>query len=115
MAGPYFVDAQGQIRHHHFGEGEYEGSEKVIQRLLTEAGIRRRQDVSRSKPHGVEAAADWDSLKSPENYLGYERTENFASPGGAKSNSAGSIRSRALKLNEWALAGEWTMAGRQPC
>src|SRR5258706_576371 len=80
----YFVDAQGRIRHHHFGEGEYERSEKIIQQLLAAAGIvgidKKLVSVD---GRGAEAAADWASLKSPENYIGYKRTENFASPGGA--------------------------------
>ena len=78
----YFADAQGRIRHHHFGEGEYQQSEMVIQQLLAEAGA---TDISRElvsvEARGIEAAADWASLRSPENYTGYERTENFASPG----------------------------------
>jgi thiol-disulfide isomerase/thioredoxin len=81
----YFVDAQGRIRHHHFGEGQYEQSEMVIQQLLAEAGIGGIGDELVSvDARGIEAAADWDSLQSPENYLGYARTENFASPGGAR-------------------------------
>ena len=80
----YFVDAQGQIRHHRFGEGDYEQSEMILQQLLTEAGSGGiDQDLVSVEPAGVEAAADWASLWSPENYLGYERTENFASPDGA--------------------------------
>ena len=81
----YLVDAQGRIRHHHFGEGKYEGSERVIQQLLAEAGVGRLgQELVSVDGRGIEAAADWDSLKSPENYVGYDRTENFASLGGAK-------------------------------
>src|SRR5213083_1767480 len=80
----YFVDARAHIRHHHFGEGEYEQSEMIIQRLLTEAGISGiAPELVSIDARGAEAAADWGNLKSPENYLGYERTENFASPGGA--------------------------------
>ena len=80
----YFVDAQGRVRHHHFGEGAYEQSEMIIQQLLAEAGSAgvSREPVS-VDARGLEAAADWGSLKSPENYVGYERTENFTSPGGA--------------------------------
>jgi thiol-disulfide isomerase/thioredoxin len=107
----YFVDARGKIRHHQFGEGEYEQSEKIIQQLLAEAGIGGigRELVS-VNARGVEAAADWGNLKSPENYVGYERTENFASPGGAVSDKprvyAGTARAR---LNQWALSGDWTV------
>src|SRR2546430_6040108 len=80
----YFVDAQGRVRHHHFGEGSYEQSEMIIQQLLAEAGNGGidRQPVS-VDGRGLEAAADWNSLKSGENYVGYERTQNFASPGEA--------------------------------
>jgi thiol-disulfide isomerase/thioredoxin len=80
----YFVDAQGQIRHHRFGEGDYEQSEMILQQLLTEAGISSiGHDLVSVDARGVQAAADWDSLWSPENYLGYQRTENFASSNGA--------------------------------
>jgi thiol-disulfide isomerase/thioredoxin len=107
----YFVDAQGRIRHHHFGEGEYEQSERVIQQLLAEAG---RDGIGRElvsvDAGGVGAAADWGSLRSPEIYLGYERTENFASPGGAASDKRRTYAVPArLRLNHWALSGDWTM------
>ena len=107
----YFVDAQGRIRHHHFGEGDYERSEEVVQRLLSEAG---HNGVSRElvlvDPVGVEVGADWPNLKSPETYLGYERSETFASSGGAvlsKRHLYGAPQS--LSLNDWALAGDWTI------
>jgi thiol-disulfide isomerase/thioredoxin len=75
----YFVDAQGEIRHHRFGEGEYEMSEMILQQLLAEAGSGGiYQDLVSVDATGVEAAADWASLRSPENYLGSERTQNFA-------------------------------------
>jgi hypothetical protein len=78
------TNAGGRIRHHHFGEGEYQQSEMVIQQLLAEAGSAGAgHDLVAVDPGGVEATADWDSLWSPENYLGYARTENFAYPGGA--------------------------------
>jgi len=80
----YFVDAQGQIRHHRFGEGDYQMSEMVLQQLLAEAGSGGTdQELTSVDAHGVEVAADWDSLRSPENYLGYERTDSFVSPNGA--------------------------------
>jgi thiol-disulfide isomerase/thioredoxin len=110
----YFVDAQGQIRHHRFGEGDYEQSEAIIQRLLTEAGVGRiGHDLVSVDARGVEAAADWDSLWSPENYLGYGRTENFASSNGAVLDTPhGYVPPARLALNQWALAGNWTV-GRQ--
>jgi thiol-disulfide isomerase/thioredoxin len=107
----YFVDAQGRIRHHYFGEGEYERSEMIIRQLLAEAGSGGfgRELVS-VDARGTEAAADWSSLKSPENYLGYARTDNFASPGGALSAKRRVYASPArLTLNHWALSGDWTM------
>jgi thiol-disulfide isomerase/thioredoxin len=110
----YFVDAQGRIRHHHFGEGEYEQSEMVIQQLLGDAGISNIDHKLVSvDARGVEAAADWGSLKSPENYVGYERTENFASPGGAVLDKRRVYAAPAqLRLNQWALSGDWTV-GKQ--
>ena len=72
----YFADAQGRIRHHHFGEGEYGQSEMVIQQLLVEARTTDHDhELVSVDACGVEAPADWASLRSPENYTGYERTE----------------------------------------
>ena len=103
----YFVDADGIIRDTHFGEGRYERSQRIIQRLL---GVER--ELVSVDGLGVEAAADWDHLRTPETYLGYERSEHFASPEGAAFD-----RRRAYQLpdrlrsNQWALAGEWTIGG----
>jgi len=109
----YIVDAQGRIRHHHFGEGEYEMSERVIQRLLAEAGGGRSHGLASVDARGIEVAADWDNLMSPENYVGYERTENFASRGGAVPDKSHLYAVPAtLKLNHWAVSGDWTM-GKQ--
>ncbi len=107
----YFVDAQGHIRHHHFGEGEYEQSERIIQQLLAEAGhAGSGHDLVAVDGGGAEAAADWASLRSPENYLGYQRTENFASPGGAVLDQGRVYAAPArLRLNQWALSGDWTV------
>jgi thiol-disulfide isomerase/thioredoxin len=109
----YFIDMDGQIRHHRFGEGEYEYSEIVIQRLLAAAGAAgvSREPVS-IDPQGVEAQADWDDLRSPETYLGYRRAENFASPGGAHNGERHGYELPAqLRLNQWALSGAWTIGG----
>src|SRR5258706_3548716 len=108
----YIVDAQGRIRHRQFGEGEYEQSERIIQQLLAEAGNSGiGHDLVSVDARGAEVAADWGSLKSPENYVGYERTENFASRGGAVLDKhrvyAVPVK---LKLNHWALSGDWTVA-----
>jgi thiol-disulfide isomerase/thioredoxin len=87
----YFVDADGIIRDQHFGEGHYEQSERVIQRLL---GVER--ELVSVEGDGVEAEADWDNLRTPETYLGYTRGERSASPD-------------RLPLNHWTLTGEWTI------
>lgn len=104
----YFVDTQGRTRHQVFGEGQYEQSQGVIQRLSTEAGAGDISNESVSvDAMGTEAAADWSELGSGENYVGSERTENFASPGG---ETLGHPHEYALpsklKLNHWAVSGQ---------
>jgi thiol-disulfide isomerase/thioredoxin len=110
----YFVDARGRVRGHHFGEGEYDQSEQLIQRLLAEAGAALVGDsLVPVDASGVEAPADWSNLRSTENYVGYERTENFASPGGAALDRRRLYTAPTrLALNQWALVGDWTM-GKQ--
>jgi thiol-disulfide isomerase/thioredoxin len=107
----YFADAQGRLRHHHFGEGEYRQSEMIIQQLLADAGSAGAgTDLVSVDARGVEAPADWDSLRSPENYTGFERTENFASPGGAVPDERHTYTApEQLRFNQWALSGDWTM------
>ena len=107
----YALDARGRIREHQFGEGGYDTSEKSIQRLLADAGAAGvDHGVVSVDPAGVEAPADWDDLKSPENYVGYARTENFAGPGGAEPDRAHLYKMPPrLALNHWALSGEWTV------
>ena len=108
----YFIDAKGRIRHHYFGEGDYQQCERVIQQLLAEAGSRGvgTQLVS-VEGRGVEASADWSSLRSQENYVGYARSENFASPGGAAVDEPRAYAAPAqLRLNHWAVSGCWTIA-----
>jgi len=106
----YFADAQGRIRHHNFGEGEYQQSEMVIQQLLVEAGTTDHDhEMVTVDASGAEAPADWASLRSPENYTGYDRTENFASPGGMVLGKRHAYEIPAqLRLNHWALSGDWT-------
>ncbi len=107
----YFVDAHGRVRHHHFGEGAYEQSEMIIQALLAENGM----NVTERKPvpvdaRGFEVAADWGDLRSPENYVGYGRTQNFASPEGVLMDKPRVYALPArLRLNAWALSGDWTL------
>ena len=100
----YFVDAEGNIRDHHFGEGRYEKSERVIQRLL---GVER--ELVSVRGVGVEAEADWHHLRTPETYLGLDRNEHFDSPGGPAYESRTYELPEHLRLNHWALGGEWTI------
>ena len=107
----YFADAQGRIRHHHFGEGEYQQSEMIIQRLLADAGASGvGHDLVSVQASGVEAPADWADLRSAENYTGWERTEGFVSPDGVEPGRPHAYRAPAqLRLNQWALSGDWTV------
>jgi thiol-disulfide isomerase/thioredoxin len=107
----YSVDAEGRIRHHRFGEGDYQMSEMILQQLLIEAGSSGTdQELTSVDARGVEAAADWDSLRSPENYLGYERTDNFVSPNGSMLDTSYAYAAPPrLGPNHWALAGDWTV------
>jgi thiol-disulfide isomerase/thioredoxin len=110
----YFIDPQGKIRHHQFGEGDYEQSERVIQQLLTMAGADNiGHELVSVVASGAQAPADWSNLKSPESYVGYARAERFASPGGlVPAKRSVYTAPVSLGLNHWALAGDWTV-GRQ--
>jgi thiol-disulfide isomerase/thioredoxin len=105
----YFIDTKGKIQHHQFGEGEYKQQEKIIQQLVTKSRIKGIDQAFVSvNSIGVEAAPDWGNLESPENYLGYDRTENFSSPGNTFLGKAHVYAlPKTIKLNEWALSGEW--------
>jgi thiol-disulfide isomerase/thioredoxin len=110
----YFIDAKGRVRYQYFGEGAYPQSEMMIQALLREAGAANvsREAVS-VDPRGLEIAADWGSLRSPESYVRYDGTDTFASPGGPVLDKPGMYSLPAqLRLNEWALSGDWTLAGQ---
>jgi cytochrome c biogenesis protein CcdA/thiol-disulfide isomerase/thioredoxin len=109
----YFIDAKGRIRHHHFGEGSYDESERVIQKLLAEAGSKNADaGLVTVDAKGAEAAADTTDIKSPETYVGYERAENFASPGGAERDTPKHYSvAPTLGLNQWSLGGDWTVGG----
>lgn len=108
----YFIDAQGRIRHHHFGEGDYEKSERIIQQLLAEAGNATvKSDVVSVKPSGLQAPGTLEAVKSPETYVGYDRAENFISEGGIVKDAAHAYTSIAPRLNEWGLKGDWTVTG----
>jgi methionine-S-sulfoxide reductase len=108
----YFVDAKGQIRGHHFGEGKYARSERVIRQLLMEAGAQNLPDpLDDAAGQGVAAPSDTANVASPETYLGYARAENFASPGNFARDAAKTYAvPRSLALNQWALGGAWQVA-----
>ena len=100
----YFADAQGRIRHHEFGEGRYDQSEMIIQGLLRDTGISGiGDDLVSPEPRGLEVAADWATLKSPENYTGTQQAQGLVSRTGIPAQ---------LSLNHWALAGDWTITDR---
>jgi cytochrome c biogenesis protein CcdA/thiol-disulfide isomerase/thioredoxin len=108
----YFIDVQGRIRGHHFGEGDYAGSERVIRQLLTEAGATDlpAEGVSTDNATGVQAAADENDMLSPETYVGYARGVHFSSPGGVAPDKPQPYTAPdTLKTNEWALQGTWTI------
>jgi thiol-disulfide isomerase/thioredoxin len=109
----YFIDAKGTIRHHQFGEGNYDQSERVIQQLLAEAGANVDKQLSPVEPMGAELAGDWKTLQSPENYINSERSSGFASLGGvAEDRPHKYLAPSGLTLNQWALSGNWTL-GRE--
>jgi methionine-S-sulfoxide reductase len=108
----YFVDAKGRIRGHHFGEGKYARSERVIRQLLAEAGAKNLPDpLDDAAGQGVAAPADIANVASPETYIGYARAENFVSPGTFARDAAKSYQvPGSLRLNQWALGGSWRVA-----
>ena len=106
----YFIDAEGNIRYTHFGEGDYEHSERVIQQLLREAGQMVSGQLVDVRAEGVEAAGDLASIDTRETYVGYGRAENFASPGGFLRDQARVYEGGAPELNDWVLNGRWTVA-----
>jgi Thioredoxin like C-terminal domain len=106
----YFIDAKGRTRFHHFGEGDYDQSEQVIQGLLEEAGNGNvPQSLVTVNASGVEAAASTYDDQSPETYIGYDRADNFVSPGGIVENERHVYASASLQLNDWSLSGDWTV------
>jgi len=106
----YFIDAEGRIRHHRFGEGDYERSEIIIQQLLRDAAEDVSDELAPVDPRGPEVVADWENLESPEEYLGSRRAQNFDS---SERSGWGEHRSdeatRPLRRNHWTLSGNWTM------
>jgi hypothetical protein len=107
----YIADVDGRIRHHQFGEGGYDDCERGVQQLLREAGTEGvGDDLVSVTPAGFEVQADWTNLRSPETYLGYAQGQNFASTQGAEIGRRTTYQlPDRLMLNQWALAGEWTV------
>jgi thiol-disulfide isomerase/thioredoxin len=109
----YFIDAQGRIRHHHFGEGDYAGSERIIQQLLREAGATNIPgglvDVNGK---GAQQAPDMRDVASPETYIGYDRAERFASGMEVRNQAHDYVTPQTLPLNNWGLSGTWNVGGQ---
>lgn len=107
----YFVDAEGRIRHHRFGEGDYERSEMVIRQLLAEAGVEDLPEgLASVEPNGDELQADWEDLASPESYLGYGQADGFEADGGAAYDTPHDFKTpHRLRRNRWGLRGTWTV------
>ena len=110
----YFIDAKGQIRHHHFGEGDYDESEQVIQQLLAEAGDKNvPTGLVAVNASGAEAASAKSNVKSPETYVGYDRADHFVSPGGVVQDASHVYAAGTAALNDWSLVGDWTIGNER--
>jgi len=106
----YFIDANGKVRHHHFGEGGYAESERVIEKLLVEAGNKNvPMDIAMVNASGAEAASNKSDVDSPETYIGYNRGDHFVSPGGVVQDESHAYAAGEPQLNEWSLVGKWTI------
>jgi cytochrome c biogenesis protein CcdA/thiol-disulfide isomerase/thioredoxin len=106
----YFIDGDGKVRHHHFGEGEYAESERIIQKMLADAGTKDVPGgIVAVNASGAEAAADKADVNSPETYVGYDRSEHFVSPGDVVQDKSHVYAAGEPQLNEWSLTGKWTI------
>jgi thiol-disulfide isomerase/thioredoxin len=108
----YVADVNGRIRFHHFGEGAYDDTERVIQKLLGEGGHKTDNQLVNVNPRGLEVSADFGTLRSPESYLGYDQAQAFASADAAVRDAPHTYTVPRLSLNDWGLAGNWTVKGR---
>jgi thiol-disulfide isomerase/thioredoxin len=106
----YLADAEGNLRYHHFGEGEYAMTEMAIQQLLAEGGATFDADLVMVEPRGLEVSADWRAVQSGETYLGYDQATGFANEDVTAYDRPHRYTTTQLRLNEWALAGNWTAA-----
>ncbi|MEI7053225.1 cytochrome c biogenesis protein DipZ [Pseudomonas koreensis] len=111
----YFADAQGRIRYHHFGEGDYAESERVIQQLLREAGAKTVADgLINADAQGVQQAPDMNQVLSPETYVGYQRAEHFVPETGLVPDKVATYNPPAnLTLNDWSLGGQWAVGAER--
>jgi thiol-disulfide isomerase/thioredoxin len=110
----YFIDADGRVRHHHFGEGDYVESERVIQKLLVDAGNKNvPTGIVSVNASGAEAASDSVDVNSPETYIGYDRGERFVSPGGVVQDTSHAYAAGEPQLNQWSLTGKWTIGNER--
>lgn len=111
----YFADAQGRIRYHHFGEGDYAESERVIQQLLREAGSKTVADgLINADANGVQQAPDMNQVLSPETYVGYQRAEHFVPETGLVPDKVATyIPPSNLNLNDWSLGGQWAVSAER--
>ncbi|MDQ8732584.1 cytochrome c biogenesis protein CcdA [Bradyrhizobium sp. LHD-71] len=109
----YFVGADGRIRDHAIGEGNYDQSERLIQELLSETTTgTAAKDLTGIRGEGAQAAPDVRNLRSAETYVGYRHASNFASPGGIKRDTPSRYRAASvLSLNRWSVEGDWTIGG----
>jgi cytochrome c biogenesis protein CcdA/thiol-disulfide isomerase/thioredoxin len=109
----YFIDAEGQIRYHHFGEGQYDESEQVIQQLLKEKGASlKNAGLVQVNGTGAQAAPDSRDVASPETYIGYERAQHYASPESIKQDKAQNYTAPVRPtVNQWGLVGSWNVSG----
>ncbi|WP_454839160.1 cytochrome c biogenesis protein DipZ [Pseudomonas hormoni] len=111
----YFADAQGRIRYHHFGEGDYAESERVIQQLLREAGAAKVADgLINANAEGVQRAPDMNEVQSPETYVGYQRSEHFVPETSLVPDKSTTYNPPSqLALNDWSLGGQWTVGSER--
>jgi cytochrome c biogenesis protein CcdA/thiol-disulfide isomerase/thioredoxin len=110
----YFIDAQGMIRHHEFGEGEYAESERVIQKLLAEAGDSKvPTGIVAVNGSGAEAAPSQTDHQSPETYIGYDRLDHFVSPGGVAQDASHVYAAGSSGRNDWSLVGNWIVGNER--
>ncbi|MCX2544488.1 cytochrome c biogenesis protein DipZ [Pseudomonas sp. COW5] len=111
----YFADAQGRIRYHHFGEGDYAESERVIQQLLREAGAKTvANGLINADAQGVQLAPDMNQVLSPETYVGYQRAEHFVPETSLVPDKVAAYTAPTnLALNDWSLGGQWAVGAER--